>query len=145
MGKGSWATGYFKHLDQEECKLTKEFGDAPAENYMPIYCDNTIQIRRILLPLSRYKSPSSFFNQGFRILKFDDDQIAAYKPNQHKDAQGKVNMTLKRKEYMDDKEEYGVNLFQNTPFQGWAATFVTGHKYKVHFGKHELDWENAWF
>jgi hypothetical protein len=51
MGPGSWATPYFPHNNQPECKRD-EVNDA-------LYCDNTVQIRKLdfngLSPTSRFK------------------------------------------------------------------------------------------
>jgi hypothetical protein len=51
MGPGSWATAYFPHNDQPECKRDT-VNDA-------LYCDNTVQVRKLHFTKM---SPDSRFN-----------------------------------------------------------------------------------
>lgn len=48
-GPGSWATGYYKHHEQKECEMGKDFDPNELEPWMPILCDNTVQIRRLMI------------------------------------------------------------------------------------------------
>jgi hypothetical protein len=43
---------------------------------------------------------------------------------------------------LDDEVNYSVVLFKSKlkPAMGWAMPFVTGYKYRVHWGE-GLDWE----
>lgn len=55
------------------------------------------------------------------ILKYDDDQLAA-QPN--------------KTEYLLDKKQWTTNIFKDkkSPSNAWTAVYVTGHKYRFHFG-----------
>jgi hypothetical protein len=66
---------------------------------------------------------------GFKIIRYDDDIIADYGGN----------VT----EYLADSSNYGTMPFKEKldPSNGWATPFVTGHKYKIHFGMTGLDYE----
>lgn len=67
---------------------------------------------------------------GLKLLKYDDDIIGAMD-----------NDTLSA--YIEDRSNYGTILFKpkSDPGNGWATPFVTGHKYKFHFGLTGLDFE----
>jgi hypothetical protein len=60
---------------------------------------------------------------GFKVLKYDDDLIGAMD-------------TVAKKAYIDDKSNYGTINFKPdlSPKNAWATPFVTGHKYKIHWG-----------
>jgi len=99
-----------------------------------IICDNSVVLRRIAF---HGASPSSRFNNmGFKILRFDDDQV---KPFEEKTEEGVTHY----KKYIDDAENYGTITWKSKedPSAGWATPFVTGHKYKIHWGKTGLDWD----
>lgn len=65
---------------------------------------------------------------GFKIVRYDDDIVADH-----------GNKT----EYLANKTHYSTMLFKDKldPSNGWATPFVTGHKYKIHFGMTGLDYE----
>ena len=67
-----------------------------------------------------------------RVLRFDDDMFL--------ENGGPYNKT----EYMFNKSNYGSFEFKDKldPLNGWAIPFVTGHKYKIHFGVTGLDFES---
>lgn len=69
---------------------------------------------------------------GMKVLRYDDAQIAEYS-----------NAT----EYLLNKTEYATMLFlmKAKPNKAWATPFVTGHKYKLHWGQTGLDWERMEF
>jgi hypothetical protein len=48
-----------------------------------------------------------------------------------------------KKNYIDNVDNYGTIDFKakHTPTNGWATPFVTGHKYKIHWGKTGIDFE----
>lgn len=41
--------------------------------------------------------------------------------------------------YIDDEGNYGTIEWK---VEGWGVPFVTGHKYKIHFGKIGTNFEN---
>jgi len=47
-----------------------------------------------------------------------------------------------RTTYLDDKSKYGAMPWKKD-FNTWAAAYVTGHKYKVHWGQAGIDWESV--
>jgi len=69
-------------------------------------------------------------------LPFDDDQV---KPFEETTEEGVKHY----KKYIDNKENYATINFKlkQSPSKGWATPFVTGHKYKIHWGKTGLDWD----
>jgi len=58
---------------------------------------------------------------GFKVLRYDDSLISEY-----------GNVT-----YLENnKTEHSTIIFKekSDPGNGWATPFVTGHKYKIHWG-----------
>lgn len=79
--------------------------------------------------------------QGFKVLMYDDDQI-------YKDKNAAAEVKAKELEdYKKDGKNYSTVPFKlkKDPSNGWATPFITGHKYKIHFGKTGLDWDQAQF
>ena len=63
---------------------------------------------------------------GLKILPYDDYLIDP--------------MTEEELEaYIDDEGNYGTIEWK---VEGWGVPFVTGHKYKIHFGKIGTNFEN---
>jgi hypothetical protein len=67
---------------------------------------------------------------AMKFLKYDDEVIGAMD-----------NDTLNA--YIENRDNYGSIIFKpkQDPMNGWATPFVTGHKYKFHFGLTGLDFE----
>lgn len=65
---------------------------------------------------------------ALKILRWDDDLLAA---QEDLDA------------YIDDAANYGSVDYKlhADPSKGWATPFVTGHKYKLHWGISGVDFE----
>lgn len=57
-----------------------------------------------------------------RILRFDDDLM----------------LTVDREEYLGEKDNYTSYPWLKI---GWTVPFVTGHKYKIHWGNNGLDFD----
>ena len=91
-------------------------------------CTPEVQIRRVAFWNTL---PNGLMNgMGLKFLKYDDDVIAAMD-----------NDTFNA--YIEDRNNYGTIEFKpkQDPMNGWATPFVTGHKYKFHFGLTGLDFE----
>lgn len=118
-GAGSWATPYYPHHNVSECETNVTY-------YGGVFCDNTAQVRRIAF--YRALPAGLFAGMGFKVLRYDDDIVAEYS-----------NMT----DYLNNKTEYSTIVYKKKldPSNGWAVPFVTGHKYKIHFGMTGLDYE----
>ena len=119
-GANSWATVYYKHHDQPECTTDLDAMDG-------VTCDGTVQVRRVAF---HGANPSSHFRgMGLKILRYDDDLLA-----------GQEDLDA----YLDDTANYGSIDFKELkdPSNGWATPFVTGHKYKLHWGQSGLDFES---
>jgi len=119
-GKGAqtWATHYYAHLNVSECEHLEWV-------YNGVTCDNTAQVRRIGF---RAATPKALFaGMEIRILPYDDYLWT--------DAAGK-------EAYKDNKTNYGTTIWKKDHVT-WASAFVTGHKYKVHWGQAGIDWENV--
>jgi len=67
---------------------------------------------------------------GFKALRWDDDLLAK-QPD--------------KEAYINDESMYGTVLFKEKldPMNSWPVPFVTGHKYKIHWGMVGLDWDSA--
>jgi hypothetical protein len=65
---------------------------------------------------------------AIKVLPYDDATIASW-----------GNKT----KYIQNKTNHGSYFFtlNKDPKNGWAVPFVTGHKYKIHFGMTGLDYE----
>jgi hypothetical protein len=74
---------------------------------------------------------------GFYVLRYDDDVRAEYGDN--------VTAYLggNRTNYTEVKSYHSLLPFKEKqdPMNGWAVPFVTGYKYKIHFGAVGLDYE----
>jgi hypothetical protein len=122
-GKGpeSYASFYTLHLAQKECETLLDVYDG-------VTCDNSVQIRRIVFYGA---SPGTLFGMGFRVLNWDDDLINGMSEEE-------------KTAYIDNKAGYGMVYFKEKlkPMNNWAIGYVTGHKYKVHWGQTGLDWDS---
>lgn len=108
-GAGSWATFYYAHLNVSECEHF-------AWEYDGVTCDNTAQVRRLAF---RAATPAAILlGMEIRVVPFDDH---LWTTEEEKQA------------YLDDKSNYGAFPWKKD-FDTWAAPYVTGHKYKVHWG-----------
>lgn len=68
---------------------------------------------------------------------YDDAQI-------YKDVSATAEVKAKELEaYKLDGKNYSTVPFKlkQNPSNGWATPFITGHKYKIHFGKTGLDFD----
>lgn len=101
------AAGERAHLQQAECTLDEAKLDG-------IYCDDTVQIRRIAFYDYR---PGSFSGVTQNIIKYD---------NVPSDA---TDLEI----YLADQSNYGNIFFKRSknPSNSWASPFVTGHQYRV--------------
>jgi hypothetical protein len=64
---------------------------------------------------------------GFKILPYDDSLFTGFTDTQKKD-------------YLDNSTNYGSLLWKKD-LDTWATPFVTGHKYKIHWGQTGIDFE----
>ena len=72
-----------------------------------------------------------------RILKYDDQYLTNYKAcGDEKACTSETNLaTPKTKwDYLADRSKYS--------YSGWVSPFVTGHKYKIHWGNIGVDYMN---
>jgi len=111
-GENSWFVPYFKHLIQPECTNENDTKGG-------ITCDNTIQVRRIALG----GHPSNLQAMTLKITQFEvADENAMVDAG-----------TLKA--YLDDQSNYGIVPYkQKKDPDGWAMPYVTGHRYRLHWG-----------
>ena len=67
---------------------------------------------------------------GLKILKIDDNLFGS----KSKEEQAA---------YLKDAKNYATVPWKEKqdPKNAWATPFVTGHKYKIHFGKTGVDWD----
>jgi hypothetical protein len=120
LGPNTFASAYFPHNIQPECTYDKAVFDG-------ITCNNQVQIRRIAF---HGATPGAMFKgMPIMVLQFDDVITKA-----------KANLTT----YINTKSLYSqVNFKEKTdPSNGWAAPFVTGHKYRWSIGLTGLNFEN---
>lgn len=68
---------------------------------------------------------------GFRIKSWDDEIIL-----------GMTDEELTA--YVDNKTDYGMAYFKESlkPMNSWTIGYVTGYKYKIHWGQTGLDWDS---
>jgi hypothetical protein len=121
-GAGSWATPYYPHHDVPECEHDPDYWGS-------VFCDNTVQVRRIAFAGAK---PGGLFTGMYNyVVRYDDELFL--------EGGGAINRT----EYLLDKENYGELEFRpkSDPANGWPTPFVTGHKYKIHWGVTGLDFE----
>jgi len=120
QGPNSFATPYEKHHEQPECKFSSEI----RKMFDGVVCDNRVQIRRVAFTAP---APGDFSGMPMYFLRYDDDLVGDMS-----------NETLQ--EYVDNKSNYGrVPYKLKSGPSGWATPFITGHKYKMHWGMIGLD------
>ena len=68
---------------------------------------------------------------GFKILKYDDNLFSSM------DEATKIA-------HVKDKTNFSTMVFKekSDPGNGWATPFITGHKYRIHFGMTGINFEN---
>ena len=86
-----------------------------------IVCPRTVQVRRVAF---HGYEPGSFQHAELRITRLepeDEERMAG-------------SGTLEA--YLDDKENYSNVPFKPKlkPTNGWAMPYVTGHRYRIHWG-----------
>jgi hypothetical protein len=92
-----------------------------------ITCDNQVEVRRIAF--SSF-SPGIFRNMEMKVLKYDSAASLS---------------AADLKTYIDDTTNYSeVPYKAKKDPEGWAAPFVTNHKYKIHW-RNGLDFMTANF
>jgi len=118
-GAGSWATPYQASMNVKECETNHTY-------FGGVFCDNTAQLRRVAFWGA--EPNANFRGMGLKILPYDDEILAKY-----------ANVS----DYINNKTNYGTYYFtlKLDPMNGNAAPFVTGHKYKIHWGMTGLDYE----
>lgn len=99
-----------------------------AEEYNGVTCDNSVQIKRVAF--FGAAPASKMMGMGFRIKSWDDEII-----------DNMDNETLTA--YVDNKTDYGMAYFKESlkPSNSWTIGYVTGYKYKIHWGQTGLDWD----
>jgi len=122
-GPNTWATFDYPHLHQPEC----DWDQSVLDEFNGVICDNTAQLRRLAFYGA---SPSSLFRgMSMKVLKYDNDQLAA---------QGNVTAHLL------DKTAWTEIIIKDSgsPSNSWTGVYVTGHRYRFHFGETGLNFEN---
>ena len=96
--------------------------------YNGVTCDNSVQIKRVAF--FGAAPASKMMGMGFRIKSWDDE-IINYMDNETLTA------------YVDNKTDYGMAYFKESlkPSNSWTIAYVTGYKYKIHWGQTGLDWD----
>jgi hypothetical protein len=119
-GPNSWATPYFLHNLQSECTADLPMMDG-------ITCNNQVEVRRVAF---RDFSPAIFRNMEMKVLKFDSAASLS-----------EADLAT----YIDDTDNYSEVFYKmKKDPEGWAAPFVTNHKYKIHW-RNGLDFMTANF
>jgi len=118
-GPNTWATPYKKIHEQPECETLLDLYDG-------VTCDSTIQVRR--LSFNSYAPKMNFDGMQMVILRFDDNLLA-----EQPDFEA----------YKLDRSNYAYIAFKDksNPANSWTLPFVTGHKYKIHWGNSGIDYE----
>ena len=110
----SWATPYWKHNEQPECRVDEDVYDG-------IVCSPDVQIRRVAF--HGYQPSDTFRLMDLRITQLDR-------------AEEEVHVDEgTRESYLDDKDNYSLVPFKLklNPSNGHAMPFVTGHRYHIHW------------
>lgn len=118
-GKDSYATFYQPHLMQPGCERNEEV-------YNGVICDSSAPLRRI----SFFGAQPSQLLRGIPmyVVKYDDHILNNYS---------------NKSDYIRDWSHYTkvVQKPSGDPSDGWTVPFVTGYKYKVHWGDQGVDYE----
>jgi hypothetical protein len=129
LGPKSYATPYWKHNEQPECKVDLKVFEG-------IICDNRVQVRRMVF--YNY-APDIFTLMEMKILPYDDSIV------------GKMdNVTMQA--YIRNNSAYSIVPFRpkQNPRRSWAMPYVTGKKYKIHwqrgldFMRMQIDFSPHW-
>jgi len=75
------------------------------------------------------KNANRFTGQKMKVLNYDDELLP--------------EDPAELETYLKDADRYGVVDYRDKtdPSKSWAIPFVTGHKYKAHWGIVGLDWD----
>jgi hypothetical protein len=119
LGANTWATPHRESHMWDSCTHLED-------EYDGVICDNTVEVRTI--KFSTYTPSGLLDGMGLKMLRWDDDVIGAMD-----------NTTLE--EYLVDRGNYGTKNWKYKPSKNWATPFVTGHKYKIHWGVTGIDFE----
>ena len=121
LGPKTWATPYYKHMEQPECTKNLEVYDG-------VICDSTAQVRRVSFYLGK---PVALMGMGFKILRYDDSIVGEMTSD---------DLVA----YHGTRSNFGTILFKEktNPGNSWTMPLVTGHKYRVHWGITGVDFES---
>jgi hypothetical protein len=119
-GPNTWATPYKKIHEQPECETLLDMYDG-------VTCDSTIQLRR--LAFWSAKPNLNFEGMSMKVLRFDDSLLGPTAEDYEA--------------YLLDRANYESIDFKTKadPAKSWTFPFVTGHKYKIHWGDSGIDYE----
>lgn len=123
LGPNTYASAYFKHLEQPECRVDKDVYDG-------VICDNTVQIRRV----SFYAAApaNTFYGMSMYVLPYDDAVLNGF-------------TAIAKEQYIANKNNYGKVIFTDKaavgPGSSVTIAVVTGHKYRIQWTDNSaLDW-----
>jgi hypothetical protein len=98
-----------------------------------VICDDSVEVRSI--EFNGY-SPGTLDAMGLKVLPYDDDIISAFNMTINE-----TSNTNELEDYLVDRDNYATFDWKQVDGKDWATPFVTGHKYKIHWGLTGIDFE----
>lgn len=131
LGPNTWATFYQRsHSYWDACQYDADIED----KFNGVICDDTVEIRSI--KFSTYTPSGLLDGIGLKVLPYDDDILNSFNMT----ADETTNST-EFDDYIVDRSNYGSFNWKKNPGKDWSIPFVTGHKYKIHWGLTGVDFE----
>ena len=93
LGENTWATHYYKYLEQPECMYDED----TLFKFNGVICDNTVQVRRVSMHAI---APDYINGLDLKILKFENSDMATLRTD------GVYQ------EHLDDAANYGIIQFK---------------------------------
>jgi len=127
-GPNTWMTFDYEWNRQPECF----FDDDTLTKYNGVVCDNTVQVRR----LSFKAAPDYlFYGMAIKIMRYDDSIT--------KDWVNDIRTNVTTPHLVDPKNWGTGNWKKNSdPSRANTIAIVTGHKYRIHWGKTGINFED---
>jgi hypothetical protein len=130
LGPKTWATFYQRSHDYwDAC----QYDDDLEDKFNGVICDNTVEVRSIKF---HSYTPTSMNNKALKVLPYDDDILDSFDMTPDE-----TTNTTEYDDYIVDRDNYGNFVWKMEPSKDWSIPFVTGHKYKIHWGLVGVDFD----
>ena len=119
LGGESYAAAYFRHNEQPECTVSKDVHDS-------VLCPASHAIRRVAF--HGMENANTFRAMLMKFIPYDDSEMEKLTDEE-------------KATYLADSTNLSEIFYKEkqSPSNGWAVPFVTGHKYRAWWDNGQLD------